>query len=71
MQVKVTDKKEDLKPFSIEITAEDLDELKLLWHRFNISAYTLFERSGPTNPFEHRESREVFLHLDDELQKYS
>lgn len=37
--------KSDFKPFKISIKVESLDDLKLLWHRFNLNYDDLFECS--------------------------
>jgi hypothetical protein len=46
MKVRKIDRHDGFKPFTFEITIESEEELKEVWHRFNISSMRLMECPG-------------------------
>lgn len=56
-------------PFTIEITAENMDELKRLWHLFNQNTPFTSSDKYPYNS-KNADTDDIWGHINNELKKY-
>lgn len=61
-------KKKEFEPFTVQITVENLSELKGLWARFNLP--TMFKDGGPKANGANMNTYSLWKEIDKELEKY-